>query len=106
VVGLPTKKPWEAAGRPGAYEPHARLADMDIDQVDAEVLYASATGGAELYVLAPTPASPRSRHERRRDRVRVAGSVAADPGLHPAVARRGCALKEVQRIANEGARQR
>src|SRR3954453_7132406 len=51
VVGLPTEKPWEAAGRPGAYDPHARLADMDIDRVDAEVLYASATGGAELYAM-------------------------------------------------------
>ena len=43
TVGLPTEKPWEAAGRPGAYDPHERLQDMDIDQVDAEVLYANAT---------------------------------------------------------------
>jgi len=51
AAGLPTEKPWEAAGRPGAYDPHERLADMDIDRVDAEVLYASATGGAELYAM-------------------------------------------------------
>src|SRR3982074_1904862 len=51
VVGLPPQKPGEAAGRPGAYDPHARLADMDIDRVDAEVLYTSATGGAELYAM-------------------------------------------------------
>lgn len=39
-------RPWEAAGRPGEYDPHARLADMDIDRVDAEVLYCDVTCGA------------------------------------------------------------
>src|SRR2546429_9271967 len=34
VTGLPTEKPWEAAGRPGAYGPHARLAYIDNDHVD------------------------------------------------------------------------
>jgi predicted TIM-barrel fold metal-dependent hydrolase len=41
--------PWEAAGRPGAYDPVARLADMDIDQVEAEVLYTDVQGGASFY---------------------------------------------------------
>ena len=48
---MPTEQPWEAAGRPGAHDPHERLEDMDIDKVDAEVLYSSATGGAELYEI-------------------------------------------------------
>ena len=34
-----TGMPYPAAGRPGGSDPHARLEDMDIDQVDAEVLY-------------------------------------------------------------------
>jgi hypothetical protein len=50
---MPSEHPWEAAGRPGAYDPHERLKDMDIDKVDAEVLYCSATGGAEYYSLEP-----------------------------------------------------
>ena len=41
--------PWEAAGRPGAYDPVARLSDMDIDQVEAEVLYTDVQGGAGFY---------------------------------------------------------
>jgi len=50
---MPTEHPWEAAGRPGAYDPHERLKDMDLDKVDAEVLYCSATGGSEYYSLEP-----------------------------------------------------
>ncbi len=48
---MPAEHPWEAAGRPGADDPHERLKDMDIDKVDAEVLYCSATGGSEFYGL-------------------------------------------------------
>ncbi len=43
--------PWEAAGRPGEYDPIERLKDMDIDQVDAEVLYTNISGGANFYGL-------------------------------------------------------
>ena len=32
-------KPWEAAGRAGEFDPIERLKDMDIDGVEAEVLY-------------------------------------------------------------------
>src|SRR3954451_6675411 len=105
VVGLPTEKPWEAAGRPGAYDPHARLADMDIDRVDAEVLYASATGGAELYAM-DADACLASFQATNDAAIEFAS---ADPRrlvpvyilpLHDVE----CALKEVQRIANEGAR--
>src|SRR5438094_628503 len=48
---MPTEQPWEAAGRPGAHDPHERIKDMDIDKVDAEVLYCNVTGGAEFYGL-------------------------------------------------------
>ena len=46
--GLPIQqqeRPWEAAGRPGEYEPGARLQDMDTDGVEAEVLYSDAEAG-------------------------------------------------------------
>ena len=87
-VGLPTEKPWEAAGRPGAYDPHERLKDMDIDQVDAEVLYASATGGAEFYAMdADACLAVVPGHQRRRDRVRVGRPEPPDPRVHPPAAR-------------------
>ncbi len=47
----PRSQPWEAAGRPGAYDPVARLEDMDIDQVEAEVLYTDVAGGAAFYEM-------------------------------------------------------
>lgn len=43
--------PWAAAGRPGAHDPHARLADMDTDGVDAEVLYSDVSAGAPFYEM-------------------------------------------------------
>jgi predicted TIM-barrel fold metal-dependent hydrolase len=104
-VGLPTEKPWEAAGRPGAYEPHARLADMDVDRVDAEVLYASATGGAELYEMDAEACL--AAFQATNDAAIEFASV--DPSrlvpvyilpLHDVE----CAMKEAQRIVNEGAR--
>lgn len=39
-------RPWEAAGRPGEYDPQARLEDMDVDGVEAEVLYSNVEAGA------------------------------------------------------------
>jgi predicted TIM-barrel fold metal-dependent hydrolase len=105
TVGLPTEKPWEAAGRPGAYDPHERLADMDIDRVDAEVLYANATGGAEFYTLDADACL--AAFQATNDAAIEFASV--DPNrlipvyilpLHDVES----ALKEVQRIANEGAR--
>ena len=46
-------QPWEAAGRPGESDPVARLEDMDIDQVDAEVLYTDVMVGEAYTNLAP-----------------------------------------------------
>ena len=40
-----------AAGRPGEYEPVERLKDMDIDGVDAEVLYIDTAAGSRYYAL-------------------------------------------------------
>ncbi|HEX5588439.1 MAG TPA: amidohydrolase family protein [Acidimicrobiia bacterium] len=45
--------PWPAAGRAGEHDAVARLADMDLDGVEAEVLYVGA-GGASLMALDPT----------------------------------------------------
>ena len=39
-------KPWEAAGRPGEFDPIQRLEDMDTDGVEAEVLYSDIEAGA------------------------------------------------------------
>lgn len=45
------EQPWEAAGRPGEWDPVERLKDMDIDQVDAEVLYTDVMVGSAYYDL-------------------------------------------------------
>ncbi len=47
------QQPWQAAGRDGEWDPVARLADMDIDAVDAEVLYTDVMVGAAYYDLEP-----------------------------------------------------
>ncbi|HEY2331573.1 MAG TPA: hypothetical protein VGH94_06610, partial [Acidimicrobiales bacterium] len=44
--------PWPAAGRPGESNAVERLKDMDIDGVEAEVLYVGA-GGASFMALSP-----------------------------------------------------
>lgn len=41
--------PWKAAGRPGEHDPSERLKDMDIDGVEAEVLYTNIDGGSTFY---------------------------------------------------------
>ena len=46
-------QPWEAAGRDGEWDPAARLADMDTDKVDAEVLYTDVMVGAGYYEMSP-----------------------------------------------------
>jgi len=44
--------PWPAAGRPGGHDPHERLKDMDIDGVEAEILYVG-SGAAAFADLTP-----------------------------------------------------
>jgi predicted TIM-barrel fold metal-dependent hydrolase len=46
-------QPWEAAGRKGEWDPAARIADMDIDRVDAEILYTDVMVGAAYYEMDP-----------------------------------------------------
>ncbi len=45
--------PWPAAGREGDHDPVARLTDMDVDTVEAEILYVGAPGLAAAAALAP-----------------------------------------------------
>ena len=106
AVGLPTEKPWEAAGRPGAYDPHARLAG-----------HGHRPGRRRGALRRARPAAPSSTRmdadaclaafQATNDAAIEFASV--DPlrlipvyilPLHDVE----CALKEVQRIANEGAR--
>ena len=44
--------PWPAAGRPGESDPVERLKDMDVDGVEAEILYVG-SGGASFAALDP-----------------------------------------------------
>ncbi len=45
------EQPWEAANRPGEYDPVARIQDMDIDRVKAEVLYTDVECGVGYYAM-------------------------------------------------------
>jgi predicted TIM-barrel fold metal-dependent hydrolase len=49
------------AGRPGEWDPKERLADMDLDGVDAEVIYTDPTGGAAFYRLPASVGVPAMR---------------------------------------------
>ena len=52
-TGLPNMgagAPWPAAGRAGGHDPHERLKDMDIDGIEAEILYVG-SGGASFAAL-------------------------------------------------------
>jgi predicted TIM-barrel fold metal-dependent hydrolase len=44
-------RPWEAAGRPGEFDPVERLKDMDIDGVEAEVLYTNIEAGVSYNAM-------------------------------------------------------
>ena len=52
AVGMPSaEKPWEAAERKGEFFPKERLEDMDVDGVEAEVLYTDVMCGAAFRKL-------------------------------------------------------
>ncbi len=54
-AGLPigsADRPWEAAGRPGEYDPVARIEDMNTDGVEAEVLYSDVEAGVGFNQIA------------------------------------------------------
>jgi uncharacterized protein len=96
---------WEAAGRPGAWDPHARLKDMDLDKVDAEVLYTEAAAGASFYAM---------KDGAWLEAFQAFNSAAIDfasvdpdrllPVYIIPIADVDEAVKELQRVANEGAR--
>jgi predicted TIM-barrel fold metal-dependent hydrolase len=53
-AGLPVggaDRPWDAAGRPGEYDPIERLKDMDLDGVEAEVLYTNVEVGVSYNAM-------------------------------------------------------
>ena len=53
IVSMPSfgaNAPWPAAGRAGGHDPVERIKDMDLDGVEAEILYVGA-GGASYYEL-------------------------------------------------------
>ncbi|HXY92927.1 MAG TPA: amidohydrolase family protein [Acidimicrobiia bacterium] len=93
--------PWPAAGRAGGHDPLERLKDMDIDGVEAEILYVGA-GGAEFARLAPP---------ERMDATRAVNSAAmewasVDPKrLMPVyilpIDDVGLAVKELERVVAE-----
>lgn len=101
----PTETPWEAAGRPGAWDPHERLKDMDVDRVDAEVLYGDVVAGAMFYDI---PDGGWLEAFRAFNSAAIAFASVDPDRLVPVyivpIADIDEAVKEVQRVANEGAR--
>ena len=98
-------KPWEAANRPGEFDPIERLKDMDTDGVEAEVLYSDIEAGAAFNAM---------KHGGRLAAFRAFNDAAlefasADPKrllvvyLVPIVDIDE-AVGEVERLAREGAR--
>jgi len=51
ILGRPAKKAYPSWGRAGHTDPHQRLADMDIDGVDASVTYCEVSAFRFLYLL-------------------------------------------------------
>jgi predicted TIM-barrel fold metal-dependent hydrolase len=96
---------WESAGRPGAFDPHARLADMDTDQVDAEILYTDSWAGAAFYEMPDGGwlAGFQAFNSAAIDFASVNPERLLPVYIIP-IADIDEAVKEVRRVANEGAR--
>ncbi|MAE94427.1 MAG: hypothetical protein CL910_07190 [Deltaproteobacteria bacterium] len=106
--GLPiaqAERPWEAAGRPGEHDSAERLKDMDIDGIEAELLYSDIEAGSAFNGLEEGGrlAAFRAFNDA------ALGFAAADPKrllivyLIPIVDIDE-AVGEVERLAGEGAR--
>jgi predicted TIM-barrel fold metal-dependent hydrolase len=100
-----TGMPYPAAGRPGGSEPHARLEDMDIDQVDAEVLYLN-FGDVDLFYNLPDDGCSAGFQAFTSAALDVCAPnperlVPVFPLLLHDI---DFTIKEVQRIANQGGR--
>jgi predicted TIM-barrel fold metal-dependent hydrolase len=96
---------WEAAGRPGEYDPLERLKDMDLDGVEAEVLYSDIHAGQALYGL---PSDARLEAFRAFNDAALAFASHAPKRLLPVyllpVVEVEQAIAELQRLAAQGAR--
>jgi len=104
-VPRPSGQAYPAEGRAGASDPHERLKDMDTDQVDAEVLYLN-FGDVDLFYNLDDEGASAGFHAFTSAAIDVA-SVNPDrllPVYPIALHDIDFAIKEVQRIANEGGR--
>ena len=96
---------WDAAGRAGEYDPVARLADMDIDGVEAEVLYSDVDANTALYGMQGGGRLPAFQAFANA----ALDFAAADPKrllpVYPVpLVDVGESVAEVQRLAKAGAR--
>jgi predicted TIM-barrel fold metal-dependent hydrolase len=96
--------PWPAAGRAGESNAHERLADMDIDGVEAEILYVG-SGGASFGALTP---SERVEATRALNSAAIEWASVDPKRLMPVyilpVEDIGAAVKEVERVVSEHAK--
>jgi predicted TIM-barrel fold metal-dependent hydrolase len=95
----------EAQGRAGEFDPYERLKDMDIDGVSAEVLYSDVTGGAPFYDMAPDAslAAFQAFNSAAIDFASVDPKRLLPVYIVP-LADVQAAVKEIERVASEGAR--
>ena len=106
-VGLDekAKQGWQAAGRQGAWDPQARLKDMDIDKVDVEILYTDSWAGAAFYEM---PDGAYLEAFRAFNSAAIDFASADPKRLLPVYILPICdtdeAVRELHRVAEEGAR--
>jgi predicted TIM-barrel fold metal-dependent hydrolase len=104
-VPRPQGQAYPAEGRAGGSDPHERLKDMDIDQVDAEVLYLN-FGDVDMFYELDDEACSAGFHAFTTAAIDVA-SVNPDrlvPVYPIALHDLDFSIKEVNRIAGEGGR--
>jgi predicted TIM-barrel fold metal-dependent hydrolase len=104
-VPRPQGQAYPAEGRAGGSDPHERLKDMDIDQVDAEVLYLN-FGDVDMFYELDDEACSAGFHAFTSAAIDVA-SVNPDrlvPVYPIALHDLDFSVKEVNRIAGEGGR--
>jgi predicted TIM-barrel fold metal-dependent hydrolase len=101
--GVSIAKP--GPGPAGEWDPKARLADMDLDGVDGEVLYTDPTGGAGFYALEATVglAAMRAFNSAALDFASVAPDRLVVVHLLP-LHDIDMAIAELHRIVEDGAR--
>jgi predicted TIM-barrel fold metal-dependent hydrolase len=99
------KPSWGAAGRKGAFDPHERLRDMDVDRVDVEILYTDSWAGAAFYEM---PDGAYLEAFRAFNSAAIDFASVDPKRLLPVyiipIADVDEAVKEVHRVAKEGAK--